>query len=123
VEYPEAYLAGIALFNDGKFWHAHEEWEEAWRATADPETRLFYKGIIQTAAALVHWQRGNPRGLRLNWAKARSKLTQLPASCMGLPLNALIEHMDRFVEAEGRDRDPPRLAPVSRGESPTRPYG
>jgi uncharacterized protein len=110
MEYPEQYLAGIALFNDRKFWHAHEEWEEAWRATADPQTRLFYKGIIQTTAALVHWQKGNPRGLQLNWAKARSKLTQLPSSFMGLPLDDLIGYMDRFVDSEGRNLAPPQLS-------------
>lgn len=112
LRYPQPYLAGIALFNDGRFWHAHEEWEDAWRATADPDTRLFYKGIIQTTAALVHWQRGNPRGLRLNWAKARSRLTQLPPRFMGLALDDLISHMDRFVESDGRDLEPPRLAVI-----------
>jgi uncharacterized protein len=110
MNYPHAYLAGIELFNNGKFWHAHEEWEEAWRATADHQTRLFYKGIIQTTAALVHWQKGNPRGLRLNWAKARSKLTQLPSPFMGLALADLIRYMDRFVESQGHDLEPPQLS-------------
>lgn len=103
------YHDGIQLFNDGKFWHAHEEWEEAWKATADPSLRRFYQGIIQTAAALVHWQRGNPRGIHLNWSKARAKLTKLPAEMMGLDLLGLIEHMDRFETAEGVGRIPPQL--------------
>jgi predicted metal-dependent hydrolase len=98
---PATYLKGIQLFNDSHFWHAHEAWEEAWLAEADPQVRLFYKGIIQTAAALVHWQKGNPRGLHLNWAKARAKLVQLPPEVKGLPLTPLIEYMDRFEAAEG----------------------
>lgn len=109
MSYPQHYLDGIVLFNSDQFWHAHESWEEAWLAEPDPQIKLFYKGIIQTAAALVHWQKGNPRGLHLNWAKARGKLTQLPPEVLGLALPPLIEAMDAFEEVEGRDREPPRL--------------
>lgn len=109
MQFPHEYLAGIDLFNTGQFWHAHEEWEDAWKATGDPQLRLFYKGIIQTAAALVHWQKGNPRGLHLNWHKARSKLTQLPPQLMGLDLQALIAYMDHFEQAEGIGLTPPQL--------------
>ena len=107
--YPASYLAGIELFNQGRFWHAHEEWEEAWKAEDDPAMRLFYKGIIQTAAALVHWQRGNPRGLHLNWAKARPKLIDQPVEVLGLDLPRLIAYMDRFEAAEGKGLPPPQL--------------
>ena len=109
MEYPAHYLAGIELFNHGHFWHAHEEWEDAWKAESDPAVRRFYKGIIQTAAALVHWQRGNPRGLHLNWAKARPKLMDQPAEVLGLDLPRLIAYMDRFEAAEGNGLPPPRL--------------
>lgn len=109
MDYPAHYLEGIGLFNDGQYWHAHEAWEDAWKATDDPQTRLYYKGIIQTAAALVHWQRGNPRGLHLNWHKARPKLIALPATMLGLRLAPLIEMMDRFEAADGIDLQPPQL--------------
>ena len=109
MDYPEHYLAGVELFNGGRFWHAHEEWEDAWKAEHDPQLRLFYKGIIQTAAALVHWQRGNPRGLHLNWAKARPKLLALPAEVLGLNLHDLLRYMDGFEAAEGSALPPPRL--------------
>jgi uncharacterized protein len=109
MEYSADYLRGVDLFNDGHFWHAHEAWEDAWKATADPTIRLYYKGIIQTTAALVHWQRGNPRGLQLNWRKARPKLLQLPATVLGLRIGGLVEAMDRFVAVQGRDLEPPRI--------------
>ncbi len=109
MDYPEQYLEGIELFNGGHFWHAHEAWEEAWKAEGDPSLRLFYKGIIQTAAALVHWQRGNPSGLHLNWGKARRKLSELPPEILGLDLGELRDYMDRFESAEGAGLAPPRL--------------
>ncbi|HEU4326818.1 MAG TPA: DUF309 domain-containing protein [Roseiflexaceae bacterium] len=102
------YEAGIALFNSGRYWHAHEEWEICWKTAAEPDA-TFYKGIIQAAAALVHWQRGNTRGLRLNWAKARPRLVALPPRMHKLDLGALIRAMDRFVLAEGREPAAPTL--------------
>ncbi len=107
--YPAGYLTGVGLFNDGHFWHAHEAWEDAWKATNDPDLRLFFKGIIQTAAALVHWQRGNPRGLHLNWQKARPKLLGLPEEVLGVDLVRLIAAMDRFETMQGVGMEPPRI--------------
>jgi uncharacterized protein len=102
------YLQGIHLFNTGEFWHAHEQWETCWRAAAEPEA-TFYKGIIQAAAALVHWQRGNPRGLLRNWEKGRPKLVALPARMQGLDVRALIADMDGFVAMGGPPERVPQL--------------
>jgi len=104
----DAYLEGVRLFNAGEFWHAHEQWEACWLVAAEPEA-TFYQGIIQAAAALVHWQRGNPRGLRRNWEKGRPKLVALPATMQNLDLRALIADMDRFVAAGGPPEGAPRL--------------
>jgi predicted metal-dependent hydrolase len=102
------YLEGIRLFNAGEYWHAHEQWEACWLVAAEPEA-TFYKGIIQAAAALVHWKKGNPRGLRRNWEKSRPKLVALPATMQRLDLHALIADMDRFVSAGGPAEQAPRL--------------
>lgn len=100
------YLEGIRLFNAGEYWHAHEEWEWCWRRSSEPEA-TFYKGIIQAAAALEKWKRGQPRGMRLNYAKSRSKLVAVSPSMCGLDVAALITAMDRFVAMGG----PPVLIP------------
>jgi predicted metal-dependent hydrolase len=41
---------GIALFNSGKFWEAHEAWEEIWMNHPE-DGRFFIQGLIQLAAA------------------------------------------------------------------------
>jgi predicted metal-dependent hydrolase len=103
------YLEGIRLFNAGEFWHAHEQWEACWLVSSEP-AKTFYQGIIQAAAALVHWKKGNPRGLRRNWEKGRPKLVALPESMQGLDLRRLIADMDAFVVAGGPPARVPRLA-------------
>lgn len=115
MEHSRQFLLGVELFNDRSYWHAHEAWEDAWKAAPDNSARLFYKGIIQTAAALVHWQRGNPRGLTLNWRKARDKLHRLPPHFHDLDLDTLIVAMDRFEAARGEGLEPPRLVLDSSG--------
>ena len=104
----DTYREGIRLFNAGEYWHAHEQWEACWRAADEPEA-TFYKGIIQAAAALVHWKKGNRRGLRRNWEKGRPKLVALPPLMSGLDLGALIADMDRFVIVGGPAGQAPRL--------------
>jgi predicted metal-dependent hydrolase len=96
----ETFLEGVRLFNDGHYWHAHEQWEVCWLASTEPEA-TFYKGIIQAAAALVHWQRENQRGLRRNWAKSRPKLVAVSPGLRGLDVTRLICEMDRFVLCSG----------------------
>lgn len=98
MNYPDAYLEGIRLFNAGQFWHAHEQWEACWLVAPEPDA-TFYKGIIQAAAALVKWQQGNQRGLHLNWAKGRPKLARLPTPFLGLDLHEFQAGMERFIAA------------------------
>jgi predicted metal-dependent hydrolase len=104
----QRYYEGIRLFNKGEFWEAHEQWEACWLESGEPET-TFYQGIIQAAAALVHWKKGNLRGLRRNWEKGRPKLVALPAAMHGIDLRALIADMDGFVAAEGPPEHVPAL--------------
>lgn len=106
--YAPAFLEGIRLFNEGHYWHAHEQWETCWLASAEPDA-TFYKGIIQAAAALVHWQRANVRGLRRNWAKSRPKLVAVAPLVEVIDISGLVAEMDRFVIAEGQTAAPPRL--------------
>jgi hypothetical protein len=89
-------LHGVALFNHGEWWHAHEAWEPAWLVAREPE-RTRYRGLIQVAAALVHWQRGNPRGLWRNYAKARPQLIAVEDMPTIIALRRLRREMDRFV--------------------------
>jgi predicted metal-dependent hydrolase len=45
-----AFKRGIAAINAGRFFEAHEELEEAWRAAA-AEERDFFQGLVHVAVA------------------------------------------------------------------------
>lgn len=112
---PQQYLDGVRLFNEQEFWHAHEQWEACW-LRADEPSKTFYQGLIQLAAALVHDQRGNLRGMQRNWAKARPRLLALPAHWMGIALLPLITAMDHYVLAEGTG--PPPMPTIQSSPQP-----
>lgn len=105
-DYPPAYLEGIRLFNAGRYWHAHEQWEKCWLA-ANGNDAIFYKAIIQAAAALVKWRQGNSRGLMRNWTKSRQRLAMLPDRYNGLDLAALRRQLDMICA--GTSATPPLL--------------
>jgi predicted metal-dependent hydrolase len=48
---------GIALFNEGKYFEAHEAWEGLWLFERDEAEKRFYKGLIMAAGALLHYTR------------------------------------------------------------------
>ena len=52
----EHFQDGIDLFNAGRFFECHEAWEQAWLRSAGAD-KLFYQGMIQAAAAILHAQR------------------------------------------------------------------
>lgn len=57
----EALERGIAHFNAGRFFQAHEMWEFAWHPSPEPD-RDFWQGITQVAVGFTHFQRGNLKG-------------------------------------------------------------
>lgn len=71
---------GLAAYERGAFYLAHEELEPAWMAAADPAERELLGGLIKLAAAYVHAARGNPAGAVTNLRGARERLAEAAAA-------------------------------------------
>lgn len=69
-----AFAAGIAAYERGDHFLAHELLEPAWMGTDDPIERALHQGLIKLAAAFVHAGRGNALGVAKNLAGARGHL-------------------------------------------------
>jgi hypothetical protein len=83
--YPAQYLEGIEHFNAGRYFEAHEIWEEIWLHSSG-DTKLFYQMLIQAAVSLHHHNRGNARGARGMYERVVEKLGRLPSVFMSLDL-------------------------------------
>ncbi len=92
---PRAYfLDGIAKFNSGAYWEAHEAWEHTWQAMTD-DAEIFIRGLVQLAAALHCLQTNRRECADRNFAKAYPKLRVAPNQFMGIDVAALCA----FIEA------------------------
>lgn len=83
--YAPQYLRGIEHFNAGRYFDAHEVWEEIWLLSSD-DTKVFYQMLIQAAVGLHHYERGNARGARGMHSNVVEKLSRLPSIFMSLDL-------------------------------------
>ena len=94
-----AIAAGLAAYERGDFFEAHEDLEPAWMGTDDLAERALLQGIIKVAAAYVHGVRGNPAGIKRNLEGARTLLGEAaasgpPVNAAGIDLDALIGDVD-----------------------------
>jgi hypothetical protein len=72
----EAARNGLAAYERGDFFEAHELLEPAWMGSADPAERELVQGLIKLAAAFVHAVRGNPLGIDKNLRGAQARLAE-----------------------------------------------
>src|SRR2546425_13084960 len=66
------------LFNAGDYWAAHEALETVWRSIISDDAAPAWQGLIQAAAALLHWQRGNRHGVAGGGGGAPGKPSRPP---------------------------------------------
>ncbi len=104
---------GIALFNAGRFWHAHEAWEAVWRRQRAHPAQLFFKGLIQLAAAHHQRERGRFDGMLIHFGRARAKLIPFAPEFLGVDVASLLSSI-AAGEAEARRVGPECLADFAR---------
>jgi predicted metal-dependent hydrolase len=110
--------AGIAAYERGDFFEAHELLEPAWMGSDDLAERDLLQGLIKLSAAYVHAVRGNPRGIATNLRGARERLAAARDDgrhTAGLDLDALIDDIEqRIAQLNERPDRQPAGAPVLR---------
>jgi hypothetical protein len=93
---PEEILAGIRLFNAGRFFDAHEAWEGHW-GKGGPEERAATLGLIKAAVALHHLEARNPAGFAWQAGEAVKHLKVHRGVWPELRLDALAEELESLV--------------------------
>lgn len=73
------YAGYFALFNQQKFYEAHDILEDLWLPDRQGPNGNFYKGLIQLAGAFVHLQKNRLRPSAALFKLARTNLEKYPA--------------------------------------------
>jgi hypothetical protein len=98
VDKEEALAEGVRLFNDERFWECHEVLEQAWHVSKGVE-RDAIQSIILTAAAFVHYQKGEDEICMSILRRARTKMT--PAEAYEkIDLKAARKNIDEILGSE-----------------------
>ena len=69
---------GITKFNTGRYWQAHEDWEEMWKSLKVREVEQRYvlgiQGLIQPTALMLQYERKKSQGIIKMWKKLTDKI-------------------------------------------------
>lgn len=85
-------------FNAGYFFESHETLEDLWMVTPWPERQLF-QGVIQLAAAFVHYVRGEYPGIMKLLDASLDKLAAFAPERFGVDVDALVRETERARDA------------------------
>jgi hypothetical protein len=108
-----SYQHGLELSRSGQFFEAHEAFETAWRACADPE-RDFFQGLVHVVVSAYQRGRDRPVAAERQRVKALRRLAAYEPTHRGLDVTALRAALDR-AEPD------PRQYLVDRGAQPPVP--
>lgn len=91
------FMEGITLFNERKFWAAHESWEKIWHGRPE-ESRVFFQGIIQAAAGFhLAVERPRWKGALQNFEKSLAKLELFRGTFLGIDVAELSGAVRRAI--------------------------
>jgi hypothetical protein len=89
----KALARGLELARSGRYFEAHEAFEEAWRAAPSAE-RDFFQGLVHVVVAWYQGGRGNTVGCGRQLEKARRRLAPFAPAHRGVDVGALLAQLD-----------------------------
>ena len=89
---------GRQAFNEGRYFEAHELWEELWTPMSGVERRRL-QGLIHFAVGLYHYHSGNSIGAKRQFRKALDKTADCPASWRAVRIEATRGAIAQLLEA------------------------
>ncbi len=95
------FARGVELFNAGRHFDAHEEWEHLWRE-CDQSDRRFVQSLIHAAVALYQWDRGNAPAARTQFARGTAKAAEFPPFHLGVDSVRLWADVATAFDLSGR---------------------
>jgi hypothetical protein len=116
----EGFLRGVALFNAGYYWEAHEAWEALWHAHGrrGPTADLL-KALIKLAAAGVKVRERQPRGVRTHALRAGALFAAVREAAGPRRLGLDLERLEAFARDVAAD---PPADPGAREDRVTRVF-
>jgi predicted metal-dependent hydrolase len=88
---------GIRLFNQGKYFVAHESLENAWHIEPDPDRRL-YQGMLQAGIAYMHARNEYAKGVFSMYERCLVWLWPWPDQCRTIDVGLMKTDLQKLVD-------------------------
>ncbi len=94
----EAIERAVELFNDEKYWGAHEALESVWKGSSGSEKSIL-NGIILVAAAFVHDEKDAPEICLSILQRARKKLDGAGGTYHGIDVGRIADLIAKIIDS------------------------
>ncbi len=94
-------VEGLRLFNNGKYFEAHEALETAWLEERG-KIRDLYRGILQVGVAYLHITRGNYNGAIKVYGRSLKWLRDWSPICRGIYVEELRRNAETALDEVAR---------------------
>ncbi len=105
---PKTVIQGLQAFNQGKYYAAHEHFEDAWRASED-DTREFYRALLHISGGFYRLTQNRPGAARKFFARALHWLQYFPDSFLGFNIDALKSQLSTSIHSIDAGHPPDTL--------------
>jgi hypothetical protein len=99
----EAIKRAMELFNDEKYWQAHEALEYVWKNSMGVEKDIL-NGLILVAAAFVHDEKDESDVCLAILQRARKKLGEARGMYYGMNINRIADRISEIINSGKIDR-------------------
>jgi predicted metal-dependent hydrolase len=87
------FIEGMREFSKGRYFEAHDLWEEFWQELRGPD-RAFVQALIHLAVGTYHYENKNMNGATSQLRKAAAKLAGYPAGHWGVATGDWLRWID-----------------------------
>jgi predicted metal-dependent hydrolase len=95
--YPDELQQGFALFNQEKYYEAHEAFETAWRKTKAPD-REFYRALLQISGGFFRLGQNRPKAAIKFFCHALKWLSLFPDEHLGVDVSMLKKDLNVIID-------------------------
>jgi hypothetical protein len=104
MEKDQAIKRAIQLFNDEKYWGAHEALESVWKNTTNANEKSILNGIILIAAAFVHDEKAEPEICLSILQRAMKKLDGATGIYYGIDIDRIANLTSKIINLRNIER-------------------
>ena len=93
INFKNSFSNALKLFNDKKWYEAHDAFEEIWN-TLDGDERQVVQGILQVSVSQFHLTKGNLNGATILLGEGLGRIKKRTKINLGIDLDSLCKNLE-----------------------------